>query len=113
MCAGSVHLPSGRYSVYKTSAAMSKGEKQRQWRFLVVEIRKDTATDPLWFKDAVIYQLQHQVVLRQHADGYGDFPGLIEKLDIFRISVSTASGSCHFIHRRSGMMDTTLPTTKR
>lgn len=46
-----------------------------------MEIKKDTASDPLWFKDAIIYQLHIKSFYDSNADGFGDFPGLIEKLD--------------------------------
>ena len=37
--------------------------------------------DQLWFKDVVIYQLHLKTFFDSNADGYGDIPGLIEKLD--------------------------------
>jgi len=37
--------------------------------------------DPLWYKDAIIYQLHIKAYRDSNRDGYGDFPGLIEKLD--------------------------------
>jgi maltose alpha-D-glucosyltransferase/alpha-amylase len=37
--------------------------------------------DPLWFKDAVIYQLHLKSFFDANNDGIGDFPGLIAKLD--------------------------------
>jgi maltose alpha-D-glucosyltransferase/alpha-amylase len=37
--------------------------------------------DPLWYKDAVIYELHVRAFLDSDADGIGDFLGLIEKLD--------------------------------
>ena len=37
--------------------------------------------DPQWYKDAVIYQLHVKTFLDGNADGIGDFPGLIRKLD--------------------------------
>jgi maltose alpha-D-glucosyltransferase/alpha-amylase len=37
--------------------------------------------DPLWFKDAVIYELHVKTFHDSNADGIGDFGGLIEKLD--------------------------------
>jgi maltose alpha-D-glucosyltransferase/alpha-amylase len=37
--------------------------------------------DPLWFKDAVIYQLHLKSFFDGNNDGVGDFQGLIEKLD--------------------------------
>ncbi len=36
---------------------------------------------PLWYKDAIIYELQLRSFFDSDADGVGDFPGLIEKLD--------------------------------
>ncbi len=37
--------------------------------------------DPLWYKDAVIYQVHVKSFFDSNNDGIGDFPGLIEKLD--------------------------------
>src|SRR6266576_1097327 len=36
---------------------------------------------PLWFKDAIIYQLHIKAFNDTNSDGIGDFRGLIEKLD--------------------------------
>jgi maltose alpha-D-glucosyltransferase/alpha-amylase len=40
-----------------------------------------TGADPLWYKDAVIYQVHVKSFFDSNNDGVGDFPGLIEKLD--------------------------------
>ncbi|WP_097065485.1 maltose alpha-D-glucosyltransferase [Nitrosovibrio sp. Nv4] len=37
--------------------------------------------DPLWYKDAIIYQLHVKTFFDSNGDGIGDFPGLISKLD--------------------------------
>jgi maltose alpha-D-glucosyltransferase/alpha-amylase len=37
--------------------------------------------DPLWYKDAIIYQLHVKSFFDSNNDGVGDFPGLIAKLD--------------------------------
>ncbi|WNW10057.1 maltose alpha-D-glucosyltransferase [Pseudomonas sp. DTU_2021_1001937_2_SI_NGA_ILE_001] len=37
--------------------------------------------DPLWYKDAVIYQVHVKSFFDSNDDGIGDFPGLIAKLD--------------------------------
>ncbi len=37
--------------------------------------------DPLWYKDALIYQLHVKAFLDSNANGIGDFKGLTEKLD--------------------------------
>jgi maltose alpha-D-glucosyltransferase / alpha-amylase len=38
-------------------------------------------TDPLWFKDAIIYELHVRAFFDSNNDGIGDFQGLIQKLD--------------------------------
>ena len=40
-----------------------------------------SATDPLWYKDAIIYELHVRAFADSNGDGIGDFPGLISKLD--------------------------------
>ncbi|MCQ4270302.1 maltose alpha-D-glucosyltransferase [Pseudomonas kuykendallii] len=46
--------------------------------------------DPLWYKDAVIYQVHVKSFYDSNNDGIGDFPGLIEKLDyIAELGVNT------------------------
>jgi maltose alpha-D-glucosyltransferase / alpha-amylase len=40
--------------------------------------------DPLWYKDAVIYELHVRSFYDSNADGIGDFQGLIQKLDYFQ-----------------------------
>jgi len=42
------------------------------------------ADDPLWYKDAVIYQLHVKAFYDSNGDGLGDFRGLTEKLDYVR-----------------------------
>ena len=37
--------------------------------------------DPLWYKDAIIYETHVKAFFDSNRDGIGDFPGLIEKLD--------------------------------
>ena len=48
------------------------------------------AADPLWYKDAVIYQLHVKSFRDANADGFGDFSGLIEKLDYIQQLGATA-----------------------
>ncbi|MFF7709167.1 maltose alpha-D-glucosyltransferase [Pseudomonas sp. NPDC007930] len=46
--------------------------------------------DPLWYKDAVIYQVHVKSFFDSNNDGIGDFPGLIAKLDyIAQLGVNT------------------------
>src|SRR5258706_6244146 len=43
--------------------------------------RPGSASEPLWFKDAVIYELHVRAFADANNDGVGDFQGLIQKLD--------------------------------
>ena len=48
------------------------------------------ANDPLWYKDAIIYQVHVKSFYDANNDGVGDFPGLIAKLDyIAELGVDT------------------------
>jgi len=38
-------------------------------------------SDPLWYKDALIYELHVKAFFDGNNDGIGDFPGLLQKLD--------------------------------
>jgi maltose alpha-D-glucosyltransferase / alpha-amylase len=40
-----------------------------------------SAADPLWYKDAVIYELHVKAFKDSNGDGIGDFPGLMQKMD--------------------------------
>ncbi len=42
---------------------------------------KGSAQDPLWYKDAVIYETHVKAFFDSNNDGVGDFKGLIQKLD--------------------------------
>ncbi len=48
------------------------------------------APDPLWYKDAVIYELHVKTFHDSDGDGTGDFRGLIEKLDYLQELGATA-----------------------
>jgi maltose alpha-D-glucosyltransferase / alpha-amylase len=41
----------------------------------------NTSVDPLWYKDAIIYEVHVKTFCDSDGDGMGDFRGLIEKLD--------------------------------
>ena len=43
-----------------------------------------TTEDPLWYKDAVIYELHVRSFFDSNGDGIGDFQGLIQKLDYLK-----------------------------
>jgi maltose alpha-D-glucosyltransferase/alpha-amylase len=40
-----------------------------------------SASDPLWYKDAIIYEIHVRAFADSNNDGIGDFPGLISRLD--------------------------------
>jgi maltose alpha-D-glucosyltransferase / alpha-amylase len=40
-----------------------------------------SAVDPLWYKDAIIYEIHVRAFADSNNDGIGDFPGLMSKLD--------------------------------
>ncbi len=40
-----------------------------------------SASDPLWYKDAIIYEIHVRAFADSNNDGIGDFPGLMSKLD--------------------------------
>lgn len=44
----------------------------------------DSTDDPLWYKDAIIYQLHVRAYCDSNGDGIGDFPGLTSKLDYLK-----------------------------
>ncbi|WP_425158741.1 maltose alpha-D-glucosyltransferase [Candidatus Binatus sp.] len=41
----------------------------------------NSRSDPLWYKDAIFYELRVRSFFDSNADGVGDFPGLTAKLD--------------------------------
>jgi maltose alpha-D-glucosyltransferase/alpha-amylase len=43
-----------------------------------------SASDPLWYKDAIIYELHVRAFKDSNGDGIGDFPGLLQKMDYFQ-----------------------------
>jgi maltose alpha-D-glucosyltransferase/alpha-amylase len=60
---------------------------ERGEEVLVADARADAparAEDPLWYKDAIIYQLHVKAFYDSNGDGIGDFPGLTEKLDYIK-----------------------------
>jgi len=69
--------------------------------------------DPLWYKDAVIYQLHVKSFFDANNDGMGDFAGLISKLDyIAELGVDTI-WLLHSIPRLVWMTATTSANTAR
>ena len=46
-----------------------------------VQATRALGSDPLWYKDAIVYQLHVKSFFDANDDGIGDFAGLIQKLD--------------------------------
>ena len=67
--------------------------------------------DPLWYKDAVIYQLHVRTFCDSNGDGVGDFPGLITKLDYVQSLGVTAIWLLPFYQSRFATTATISRTT--
>jgi maltose alpha-D-glucosyltransferase/alpha-amylase len=53
-------------------------------------IAQAAGSDPLWYKDAIIYQIHIKSFFDSDNDGIGDFPGLLSRLDyIAELGVNT------------------------
>src|SRR3984885_10896225 len=70
--------PAQSTSQTHTSAATGSAAKARSHRRGKPAALSD---DPLWYKDAIIYQVHIKSFFDANNDGVGDFPGLIAKLD--------------------------------
>ena len=69
---------------------------------------------PLWYRNAVIYQIDPSLFRDSNGDGCGDLRGITERLDyIFAASVAPRSGSCPSTSRHSRMPATTSATICR
>ena len=56
----------------------------------------DTPSDPLWYKDAIIYELHVRAFADSDADGVGDFKGLAGRMDYLQDLGVTAVWLLHF-----------------
>lgn len=48
---------------------------------MTTQAQRRLSDDPLWFKDAVIYELHVRAFADSNGDGIGDLAGLVTKLD--------------------------------
>ncbi len=71
----------------------------------------DFLTDPLWYKDAVIYQVHVKSFFDANNDGIGDFEGLIQKLDYIESLGVNTIWILPFYPRRAATTATTSPST--
>nr|WP_232059162.1 alpha-amylase family glycosyl hydrolase [Kineobactrum salinum] len=69
-------------------------------------------TDPLWYKDAIIYQLHIKAFFDSDNDGTGDFAGLIQKLDYITELGVTAIWVLPFYPSPCVTTATTSPNTR-
>jgi len=61
------------------------------------------ATDPLWYKDAVIYEVHVRAFFDSNDDGVGDFAGLTRKLDYIQdLGVNTICAAALLPFSRKG-----------
>jgi len=56
--------------------------------------------DPLWYKDAVIYEAHVKSFFDSNNDGIGDFNGFTQNLDYLQGWASRACGCCRFFRHR-------------
>src|ERR1700735_1643696 len=47
----------------------------------LMPLRPGSAGDPLWYKEAIVYELHVRAFKDSNGDGIGDFPGLLQKMD--------------------------------
>src|ERR687892_2732095 len=70
---------------WRPSAANRTRHEHRGKRSLLAARRERRSApmdpDPLWYKDAVFYELPVKAFADSNGDGMGDFPGLTAKLD--------------------------------
>jgi maltose alpha-D-glucosyltransferase/alpha-amylase len=50
----------------------------------LIELKRPEGDDPLWYKDAVLYEIHVRAFFDSDGDGRGDFQGLTAKLDYLR-----------------------------
>jgi len=68
--------------------------------------------DPLWYKDAVFYELHVKAFQDSNSDGIGDFNGLIQRLDYVQalvVDVIWLSLTTRLPHRPSTLLRTHSP----
>jgi len=70
-----------------------------------------SASDPLWYKDAIIYELHVRAFADGNNDGVGDLVGLIQKLDYLQDLGVTCIWLLPFFRRPSAMTATISPIT--
>ena len=75
--------------------------------------KKDTSNvlqgDPLWYKDAILYELHVRAFSDSNSDGMGDFRGFGEELDYLEDLGVTAVWLLPSSRRLGKMMGTTSP----
>src|SRR5436853_1984393 len=69
---------------------MSMPEPISHSPFPISTVESAHEADGLWYKDAIIYQLHIKSYFDANADGFGDFKGLIDKLDYVQALGATA-----------------------
>ena len=69
-----------------------------------------THDDPLWYQDAIIYELHVRAFFDSNGDGTGDFKGLTQKLDYLQDLGVTALWLLPFYPSPDATTATTLQT---
>ena len=67
-----------------------------------------SAQDPLWYKDAIVYEAHVRAFFDSNGDGIGDFQGLTQKLDYLSDLGITAIWLLPFFYRLTPLADAAL-----
>ena len=87
--------------------------RQSANRRSAIAVRLSPMSDPLWYKDAIIYEVHVRAFFDSNDDGIGDFAGPDRRSSTTsRTSASTRSGCCRSTRRRCATTATTSPTTR-
>ena len=81
MASGAPSLIVGRQSAYARQCKTSQGNVHPNTLENPSVKKLASPTDPLWYKDAIIYELHVRAFADSNGDGIGDFPGLLARLD--------------------------------
>src|SRR5262245_59960143 len=68
-------------SITNRNRTIASAQLLRQLLREMAQSLSDPVVDPLWYKDAVSYELHVKTFHDSNGDGIGDFRGLVEKLD--------------------------------
>src|SRR5207247_249532 len=93
LCRAAAYRASGTRAAVATACHAGRGQPVGEARMSALResssvpatvATPEPATEPDWYKDALIYQLHVKAFRDSNGDGIGDFAGLTESLDYIR-----------------------------